>query len=431
MEKFKEILQKEFVQDILLQGGKFYFVGGSVRDHFLNKEPKDIDVVVANLQLNQLKDILVKYGKIDIVGESFGVIVFRETRENLSLVEPWEFTGFECEIALPRKDALHKTEQGEMIIIAQSDPFMPIEKDLKRRDFTINSIVFDHELNIIDPFNGQQHLKEGIIKATDKESFVEDPLRMLRCIQFAARFGFTIEDETLELIFTHKHLIKSISPERILMEFQKVFDKRGDITTFRYYLHKSQLWNEIFEFQLETVIYLPKTLSVFLYLSIAHNSTHISWNTFYEKKLKIDKKIFAELRVLENLHSIIEQIESLERWDKMIDKPKLGSTFLNASSSKFKEADKCQMIFKCLQIAPWFWESEFFTLPGIDKNEWDENVFPKSYKQLAITGDEMITMGFNEGIIMGQKRQEMLNLVFERKLKNTKEELTKFLKNGR
>ena len=81
-----------------------------------------------------------------------------------------------------------------------SDHTLPIEKDLERRDFTINSIAKDAEGNLIDPYKGIEDIKTKTIRLTNPEAFADDPLRMLRAIAQAARFGFTIEPHTFDMI---------------------------------------------------------------------------------------------------------------------------------------------------------------------------------------------------------------------------------------
>jgi len=242
-----------------------------------------------------------------------------------------------------------------------------------------------------------------LICATDEFAFIDDPLRMLRAVQFSARFNFTIQKKTLLTIRDYSHLIKEITLERVLMEFQKVFDKKGNIVTFYNNLLDTQILKQLFE--ISSVVKddeLKKVKRLSEFLSVLIKDTSITdWSKFFSQKLKIDNKVFDELRVLEILHY---------------------TNVMRVSSF-----DNNEIVFKCLQIAPWFWESDFFSLSGINKKEWDENIFPKSYKHLAVNGDEMIQMGYEQGVEMGRKRLEILNLILQRKLNNTKEDLIKFL----
>jgi tRNA nucleotidyltransferase/poly(A) polymerase len=220
--KFTDLIldlhQKKWIRSLMFNPDtNLYLVGGIVRDTFLGRESKDVDLVVEGMELSEILKILQQFGRVDIVGESFKVIKFK----------PKGFAGEPFDIATPRKDI--KVGSGHKGF--RTVPVKTIHEDLKRRDFTINSMAVD-VLNgkLIDPFKGKRDLKKGIIKATDKSAFIEDPLRILRAIQFAARFEFFIESRTEHLMKKNSELIRDISGERILEEFEKILSKSGNTT---------------------------------------------------------------------------------------------------------------------------------------------------------------------------------------------------------
>src|SRR5690606_8675300 len=133
----------------------------------------------------------------------------------------------DIDIAIPRTERA-TGEGGHKGFEVSSDHNLPIEKDLERRDFTINAIAKDINGNVIDPFGGQRDLKEKIIRVVNPQAFSDDPLRMLRAVQFAARFGFPIEPKTEQLIKANAHRIREIAAERILIELEKIV-KKGDV----------------------------------------------------------------------------------------------------------------------------------------------------------------------------------------------------------
>lgn len=201
----------------LQERGSIYIVGGTIRDAYQAKSMKDIDLIVENISMNDIKSLLKDFGKVDIVGESFAVVKFR----------PLGHVGEAFDIAIPRKDM--KIGEGHKGFEVQTDGVSLLD-DLKRRDFTINSIALDIRDNtIIDPFNGLDDLAAGLIKATDKSAFIDDPLRILRGIQFASRFGFEIESETLDLMKEYSSGVHNISGERIFDEFMKIVNKKGSV----------------------------------------------------------------------------------------------------------------------------------------------------------------------------------------------------------
>jgi len=196
------------------EGGKIYEVGGPVRDRLLGVEkPKDLDLIICGIPVEILKKILRKFGVINLVGQAFGVIKF-QPRSTDSVID----------ISLPRKE--HSTGTGHRDFEVDFDHTLPVEEDLKRRDFTINALAREIPSGIIiDPYGGRIDLEKRILRIVSDLSFSDDPLRMLRGVQFAARFGLTVESETLKAMTDQAHLIETISPERIAEELNKLLEK--------------------------------------------------------------------------------------------------------------------------------------------------------------------------------------------------------------
>lgn len=197
----------------MLQQGRVYEVGGAVRDRLLALPSiKDRDYLVTGISFDDLTSLLRRHGRVDLVGRSFGVIKFTEFHDGV----PYTF-----DVALPRRE--HSTGVGHKDFAVQFDPQMPIEIDLQRRDFTINAMALALDTSeLVDPLRGQQDLRNRCIRMTAPDSFPDDPLRMLRGIQFAARFEFVIEPGTLQAMTHHAPLIRSVSAERITEEFNKL-----------------------------------------------------------------------------------------------------------------------------------------------------------------------------------------------------------------
>ncbi len=194
--------------------GQLYEVGGVVRDRLLlhQKPTKDSDYLVTGIPYNDLTKLLRKFGKVDLVGRSFGVIKF--TQVNNSQSHTFDMT-------LPRKE--YSTGVGHKDFVVSFDPSLSVEDDLKRRDFTINAMARSMKTGeLVDPLGGQKDLEKRILRMVSEKSFEEDSLRMLRAVQFSARFNLTIERNTMESLKTHVHLISSISAERIAEELNKL-----------------------------------------------------------------------------------------------------------------------------------------------------------------------------------------------------------------
>ena len=188
-------------------GGKVYFVGGYVRDKLLGIDNKDIDIEVHGITPKHLENILDEFGEKLFFGESFGV---------------YSLKGYTIDIALPRKETSNGVKHTDFDITI--DPFMGTYKAAIRRDFTINALMQDVLTGeIIDHFGGKEDLKNKVIRHINDNSFQEDPLRVLRAAQFAARFEFTIADETIKLC--KKMDITKLAKERIEEELKKALIK--------------------------------------------------------------------------------------------------------------------------------------------------------------------------------------------------------------
>ncbi|MCX6745974.1 MAG: CCA tRNA nucleotidyltransferase [Candidatus Parcubacteria bacterium] len=207
--KFVEKLLKKFMDS------EIYLVGGKVRDILLQRTSYDYDFVVRNVNAKDLEKFLAKEGAVNLVGKSFGVFKF----------VPKKYTGFEpIDIALPRTEHSFNTG-GYRDFDIQSDPKLPIAKDLERRDFTINSMALNLKTKeLIDPFKGQENILNKMIKTVGKpvERFQEDYTRMLRAIRFSIQLYFKIDQPTYITIQKMAPKIKDIPAERITEEFNKI-----------------------------------------------------------------------------------------------------------------------------------------------------------------------------------------------------------------
>src|SRR5262249_30201583 len=131
------------IRALLHYGGKVYMVGGAVRDQFMGRKPKDQDFLVTGIPMDKMIDVLQCLGHADAVGQSFGVVKFR----------PFGSSD-EFDFALPRTE--RSTGAGHTDFEVTYDPFMRVEDDLLRRDFTVNSIAVDlSTCDIIDPYGGK------------------------------------------------------------------------------------------------------------------------------------------------------------------------------------------------------------------------------------------------------------------------------------
>lgn len=195
-------------------GYKALIVGGAVRDAILGIEPKDFDIEVYNVSYGDLEAFLDRHGKVDLVGKSFGIIKFRP--------DGWSET---YDFSIPRKE--NRIGVGHKAFEVTFDPEMTIMDGASRRDFTFNALAYDPiENKIYDYFGGMDDLKNKIIRHTSP-SFMEDPLRLLRAMQFQARFDFTIHSDTIQAMkdIVASRDFESLPKERIFEEWMKWAEK--------------------------------------------------------------------------------------------------------------------------------------------------------------------------------------------------------------
>ena len=189
-------------------------IGGYVRDFFLNTPSKDIDIEIYGLDnISELSSILKEFGKVYEVGKSFGVCKL-------------QVDSLELDFSMPRIDnKISKGHRGFEIITKKE---LDYKTAASRRDFTINSIGYD-TLNkqILDPFNGLDDLTTKTLKIVDKNSFIEDPLRVFRAVSMCARFALDVDKTTTELCIkmVKEGMINELAHERIFEEFKKLFLK--------------------------------------------------------------------------------------------------------------------------------------------------------------------------------------------------------------
>lgn len=179
-------------------GGEVYAVGGVVRDALMGVPSNDIDLMVTGLHQDQVDQILRKLpGRVDITGKSFGV--FR-----------YNHAGHEVEIALPRTE--RSTGDRRVDFDVNVDHNLPVEDDLLRRDFTGNSIAVSLKNGrLVDPFGGADDIKNGILRTTHPNSFLEDPTRTLRALVMHGRYGWNPDERTRSEMEQHAHRIHNES----------------------------------------------------------------------------------------------------------------------------------------------------------------------------------------------------------------------------
>ena len=184
------------------RGGRALVVGGFVRDQLLGLESKDLDLEVFGVPEDALRALLGTLGRVEPVGQAFPVY-------KLGAID----------VALPRRES--KVGQGHKGFEVRGDPDMPFDEAARRRDFTINAIGWDPVSDdYLDPFHGRADLDARVLRVVDPRTFADDSLRVLRALQFAARFDLVMEPQTMEICRAIR--LDDLPAERIWGEMEKL-----------------------------------------------------------------------------------------------------------------------------------------------------------------------------------------------------------------
>jgi tRNA nucleotidyltransferase (CCA-adding enzyme) len=198
-------LAHDVARAVRAAGGRALIVGGYVRDSLLRLPSKDLDLEVYGVGADRLRALLEAFGRVDTVGESFTVYKVRG-----------------LDVSLPRRES--KVGRGHKGFAVTGDPALPFDQAFRRRDFTINAIGWDPlvpgDEGYIDPFGGRQDLSRRVLRAVDPDTFGEDSLRVLRAVQFAARFTLRLDPATAALCRAIP--LDDLPAERVWTEVEKL-----------------------------------------------------------------------------------------------------------------------------------------------------------------------------------------------------------------
>ena len=233
------LMAQRIAAEVRKAGGRTYYVGGFVRDLMMGLENKDIDIEVHGVPVQTLEAILDGLGERLTMGASFGVMGLRH---------------FDLDIAMPRSEVA--TGRGHKDFAVFVDPFLGAEKAARRRDFTVNAMMQDVLTgDVLDFFGGREDLMRKRIRHVDDRTFAEDPLRVFRAAQFAARFGFTVAEETTAISAGMD--VAALAGERVMGELEKALLKAPKPSVFFEELKKMHQLSRWFP-ELEALTGIPQ-----------------------------------------------------------------------------------------------------------------------------------------------------------------------------
>ena len=208
------LLALDIARAVRTAGGRAFIVGGWVRDRLRGELSKDVDIEVYGIRQGDLPALLAPLGRVEPVGQSFPVYKVARPGNGANAID----------VALPRRES--KRGRGHKAFEVEGDPFMSPADAARRRDFTVNAISWDPLTDEYqDPFDGRRDLAGRLLRAVDLNTFGDDSLRVLRAVQFAARFEFHLEENTASLC--QRIALDDLPAERIWGELGKLLLQAG------------------------------------------------------------------------------------------------------------------------------------------------------------------------------------------------------------
>ena len=363
-------------------GYKAYIVGGCVRDALLSKKPNDWDICTSAMPEQTCE-----------VFKDFNLVTSGIKHGTVCVI----INHLPVEITTFRIDGDYKDSRRP-----ESVTFSPsIDEDLKRRDFTINAMAYADE-EIIDLHSGQDDLKNKIIRTVGiaKDRFNEDALRIMRVLRFAGQLGFKIEEKTKQAILDQKELLKNISAERITDEFVKL-------------VMSDNCFDILKEYESVIKVFLPSFSSP----EAMEIDTDLTLRLSYILSTSEPQNMFGILKLPKVVTSDIKVITSNK--DYVIPKNKTDTKYMLSRLGY-------ELTIKILKFKSLFGDDVKNAIVLV--NEIKNNCECFSIKQLNICGNDLIELGY-KGAEIGNILNNILDVVINDKVKNTKNDLLNYVKN--
>jgi hypothetical protein len=329
----------------------------------------------------------------------------------------------DIDVMLPRKDAKDPNAKGHKGIQSDVNPDYTIYDDLQRRDITINAIALDLNGNIISMGSGEEDIEKGVIKAVSDDAFVEDPLRMMRAIRFAARFNYKIDDTTLNLIRDNAYLLADkaeLPRERFLMEFEKMIGKT-DLGRAVELLVDLGLYKAIFGVDSKIDDYRvfdkAKNVAEFCYL-LFQNEPIGNILPLSTKNITNSNYDIAYLEALLKYKMEVGGLNFTQKINKLAEIYNKSTDFLLISSFVSPEDKKV---------------AEDFKNGLLPKGEHDVNLKGEEFKNFIVNTIKNETGQFNpkeDGRKMGVAKNLTLQAIYRKEIKNTPDAIKNFLLNN-
>ena len=426
-------------------GFSAYVVGGCVRDYFLGNQTSDTDITTSAKPCEVEKILADKNIKVVETGLKHGTVtaVIDKT--------PLEITTF-------RADGEYSDSRHPQSVEFVTD----IEQDLKRRDFTVNAMAYNDERGLVDLFGGREDIENRIIRTVGEPDarFKEDALRIMRALRFSSVLGFEIEEKTKKSIFDNMYLLENISAERIFSELSKLLCGKNVLNVldeFRQVIGviipqlipsfncaQNTPWHTytVYEHIIHSVDFAPCDPVIRLTMLLHdigkpsvkrtdengrdHFKTHADAGEKIAaevlSKLKVSNNIYNKVTTLIKYHQSVENVNDvkIKHWFNKIGEEYTLSLFdVRIADLKAHNLGKKEVLFEIKRLMSLKEEAKMI----IKRRE------PYKISELAVNGHDLISLGFS-GREIGDKLSEILTLVMDERLKNTKKDILDFLKNS-
>lgn len=421
-------------------GCKAYAVGGCVRDYLLGKPEKDIDITTS-AKPETVEEIL-KQNNIKVIetGLQHGTVTAVLNGEN------YEITTF-------RKDGEYKDNRRPESVSFVDD----VKEDLSRRDFTINAMAYNHKEGIVDLFGGKKDIDNKVIRAVGNADlrFKEDALRIMRALRFSATLCFDIEESTKKAIFDNMYLLDNIAKERIFTELKKLLAGDNALQVLDAYKEvigvvipelkpafdcvQNNPWHiyNVYDHIIHAVDAAPKDEIIRLTMllhdigkpsvkttdekGIDHFKFHAPVGADIVKKVlkrfKVSNEVYDKVTTLIRYHQGVENVDDIrvKRWLAKIGADYTKALFKVRISDLYAH-NPGKIGYELKKLNEFLIELDEIVAAG--------EAFKIS--DLAVNGNDLIALGY-KGKEIGEKLNEILMLVVDDRLNNTKEDIVDYL----
>lgn len=426
-------------------GFSAYVVGGCVRDYFLGNQTSDTDITTSAKPCEVEKILADKNIKVVETGLKHGTVtaVIDKT--------PLEITTF-------RADGEYRDSRHPQSVEFVED----VEQDLKRRDFTVNAMAYNDERGLVDLFGGREDIENRIIRTVGEPDarFKEDALRIMRALRFSSVLGFEIEEKTKKSIFDNMYLLENISAERIFSELSKLLCGKNVLNVLNEFRQvigviipqlipsfncaQNTPWHTytVYEHIIHSVDLAPRDPVIRLTMLLHdigkpsvkrtdengrdHFKTHADAGEKIAaevlSKLKVSNNIYNKVTTLIKYHQSVENVNDvkIKHWFNKIGEEYTLSLFdVRIADLKAHNLGKKEVLFEIERLMSLEEEAKMI----IKRRE------PYKISELAVNGHDLISLGFS-GREIGDKLSEILTLVMDGKLNNTKTDILNFIKNS-